>query len=202
MLDDHSSAPESEYLEAPSTAGGAVGDMNAAPSRAPVPRVDLQVLRRARENEGTESSQNAEGDLSPVIRLAKNTRRHLVSPFRVLAKWEGVVTEVHADSFVADCTDALRGIEEPFEAELYLNEVDPGERELVEVGAVFYWTIGYRDRRRGRARESVIVFRRLPARVRKTEAAIDEAVAALAGALGLEDEGSVEIDDKGARTGA
>jgi hypothetical protein len=50
------------------------------------------------------------------------------------------------------------------EAEIPLEELSPHDLPLVRAGAVFYWTIGYRDSVTGqRTRQSSIVFRRLPA---------------------------------------
>ncbi len=84
------------------------------------------------------------------------------SRFVVLQSWEGYVLEVNKDSFVARLIDQS-GRDDDEEAEIYLEEVDPGDRGLVAPGAYFYWSIGYRDGRRGRERVSVIRFRRLPA---------------------------------------
>ena len=84
------------------------------------------------------------------------------SRFVVLQSWEGYVLEVKQDSFVARLIDQS-GQDDDEEAEIFLEEVDPGDRGLVTPGGYFYWSIGYRDGRRGRERVSVIRFRRLPA---------------------------------------
>jgi hypothetical protein len=82
--------------------------------------------------------------------------------FVTLAKWVGRVQEVDGESFVAVLRDQLNDVPEE-EVELPCAEVSPADRPLLEPGAVFYWTIGYRDRLAGqRTRESVISFRRLP----------------------------------------
>ena len=61
--------------------------------------------------------------------------------------------------------------------ELPLDEISHGDKELVKVGAAFYWSIGYADSKTGqRRRESITRFRRLPETVkREIEAAKKEA---------------------------
>ncbi|HAB15370.1 MAG TPA: hypothetical protein PLX89_08240 [Verrucomicrobiota bacterium] len=82
--------------------------------------------------------------------------------FEVLQKFEGVVSSVSSDSFVAQLFDRSgSGPEE--EAEILLAEVMPGDRELVHPGAMFYWVIGYERKVHGQiSRSSVIRFKRLP----------------------------------------
>lgn len=83
------------------------------------------------------------------------------SRFEVLQKWEGTVIEVLPDSLTARLTDLTQnGPEE--EAEFSLDEIDESDMDLLKPGAVFYWNIGYADSPSGRARVSIIRFRRLP----------------------------------------
>ncbi len=82
--------------------------------------------------------------------------------FTPLVKWIGRVLRVEHDAFVALVEDqtARRPSEE---VEFERSEITPADEPLLRPGAVFYWTIGYRDRLGGpRTRESVIRFRRLP----------------------------------------
>jgi hypothetical protein len=79
-------------------------------------------------------------------------RRQMVPPprqaklgiqFNVQQQWEGIVTEVLEDSFVAklhDLTDQSRPMEF---VELPLTEISSDDRSLLTVGAVFYWCIGH-----------------------------------------------------------
>jgi hypothetical protein len=82
--------------------------------------------------------------------------------FRSLQSWEGRVVEVLKDSFVGVLADmTMPGVEE--QVELDLEEVTPDDLPLVQPGAVFYWSIGYRAEPSGtRSRASEIRFRRLP----------------------------------------
>lgn len=82
--------------------------------------------------------------------------------FRVLARWEGIVLAVESDFFVARLTDLETDMPH-LEADILLEEVSPADRSRVELGAIFYWTIGFLDTLGGqRTRESVIRFRSLP----------------------------------------
>jgi hypothetical protein len=84
-----------------------------------------------------------------------------------LQQWEGYVSDVDFDS--RTMTVRLKDLEpngNPHEeiAELDLDDVDPDDMELVQLGGVFRWIIGYRDQPFGkRERVSSLIFRRLPA---------------------------------------
>lgn len=83
--------------------------------------------------------------------------------FDALQKWEGHVVSVSESEFTATLIDLTRpGVEE--EAVLDLTELSEDDLPLVQPGAVFYWSVGYRVEQSGeRSRSSVIWFRRLPA---------------------------------------
>jgi len=82
--------------------------------------------------------------------------------FRTLAKWIGRVQRVNDDSFVALVQDQLEDRPEE-EVEFPTSEVAQVDAALLKPGALFYWSVGYRDRLGGqRTRESIIRFRRLP----------------------------------------
>jgi len=82
-------------------------------------------------------------------------------PFETLQKWEGYVTYVKKDSFIAKLVDLTNHIPDE-EVEIGFEEIAKEDIELVEPGAVFYWNIGYHERHSGRERSSLIRFRRLP----------------------------------------
>lgn len=88
--------------------------------------------------------------------------RHVVkNRFMELQRWEGVVTEISKEAFCARLVD-LTGGDSDLEADFALDEVHREDKELIQLGAVFYWTIGYIEDRGQRIRASVIRFRRLP----------------------------------------
>lgn len=84
-----------------------------------------------------------------------------VDKFISLQSWEGVVIKVEKKSFYARLFDLTRkGNEE--EVELPLDEVSPGDRDLVSLGSAFYWSIGHLESKTGQiSRKSMIRFKRL-----------------------------------------
>jgi hypothetical protein len=81
--------------------------------------------------------------------------------FRAMQKWEGHVIQVGKDTFSARLVPIV-GEGPDQEGEIYVEEVAPDDRSLIEPGAVFYWSIGYLDRPSGRLRASILRFCRLP----------------------------------------
>lgn len=97
------------------------------------------------------SSWHAEADGLPRERLIP------------LQAWEGAVLEVDDSSFVARAVD-VAGEHADEEVSLPKDELSDFDLDLLEPGAIFYWTIGYREKPGGaRERVSQIRFRRLPA---------------------------------------
>ena len=82
--------------------------------------------------------------------------------FLLMQKWQGVVTQIKDDSFLATLRD-LNIDSEDEEAEIFTADIAPADIPLLVKGAVFYWCIGYRDSAGQRTRSSQIRFRRLPA---------------------------------------
>jgi hypothetical protein len=88
------------------------------------------------------------------------------SRFRLLQKWNGIVDEVDLAkgefaATIRDLTDPTRGDEVVC---LSLDEISIPERPLLVEGAVFYWSVGYKDFSDGRReRVSSIRLQRLPA---------------------------------------
>lgn len=101
--------------------------------------------------------------------------------FATLEQYEGTVTSIEGEEFVARLRNTLE--EEPLQQATFpLNLVSESDRDLVAEGAVFYWSIGYRIEPHGqRSLSSHVVFRRLPAwskqdiaKLEKRSAALDE----------------------------
>jgi hypothetical protein len=85
---------------------------------------------------------------------------------QLLAERHGQVTEVFASTFTAQLKgrhgEGVRGKEE--EAEIPIEEVRPGDLDLLQVGAFFRLCVSYEISRQGnRRRYTDVVFRRLPA---------------------------------------
>jgi hypothetical protein len=98
--------------------------------------------------------------------------------FRTLQKWEGYVIEIGIETFRAKLVPIV-GEGSDLEAEIYLEEIGEEDRALLELGAVFYWSIGYLDKPSGRRRESIIRFRRLKTLTKRDLQLVDIKVAEL-----------------------
>jgi hypothetical protein len=87
--------------------------------------------------------------------------------FTSLQAWEGVVTRVMGNAFLARLIDLTQtGADE--EAEFSIDDISEEDKALITPGAIFYWDIGYHTSYSGqRTRESMIRFRRLPAWTQK-----------------------------------
>jgi hypothetical protein len=78
-------------------------------------------------------------------------------------QWEGYVESLTANGFHALLVDMSSSSNEEERTEVAFGEVSDFDRQLVQPGAVFYWSLGYRVRPSGqREGMSVIRFRRLP----------------------------------------
>jgi hypothetical protein len=105
----------------------------------------------------------------PLQRLRMMRRPYLVpraadARFRALHQFEGTVLEIGEEDFVARTRDLTTPLYADEQVNLPLDDVPPSDRELLKVGAVFYWLIGYEENDEGsRKRTSVLRFRRLPA---------------------------------------
>jgi len=85
------------------------------------------------------------------------------SPFFVLQEWEGVVTEVMDNTFIASLLDVTkkRYVEDE-EAEFSIDDLTDDNKRQLKPGAVFRWIIGYRSIAGTKERSSKVVFRRMP----------------------------------------
>jgi hypothetical protein len=96
--------------------------------------------------------------------------------FETLQQWEGVVTDVTEDEFVA----ALRSLSSDVSDKrvtIDREEISDSDQKLVSLGAVFYWTIGYRIEVHGQKSSiSTIRFRRLPNWTRREIQRLDEGI--------------------------
>lgn len=108
--------------------------------------------------------ENIGEEKKPVFKSFQSSN---LSTFKVLQKWEGIVEEIDEDYFSARVTDRTDETEDEY-VEFDLEEIDPEDKDLLQKGAIFYWSIGYYTSQIGqRFRASEIRFRRLPAWSRK-----------------------------------
>jgi len=125
-------------------------------------KIQLQMLQDGKSSNPTLQETKQEQNTALNLHLIKKQDK-----FTALQKWAGYVIEVSDETFTARLTD-LKNMEIEEDAEIYLAEISEEDRPLLRPGAVFYWSIGYRDDYRGqRHNEGFIRFRRLPAFSRK-----------------------------------
>jgi hypothetical protein len=103
--------------------------------------------------------------------------------FILLQKWEGVVLESDHETFTAKLTDS-HGKLRPHDATFARSELPKNEQELIEPGAPFVWTLGYRKIGSTRERASVIYFRRLPRWTEKEVTIAEERAKNLSDSIG------------------
>ncbi len=128
------------------------------------PKVAM-AIEAAEDDEGRQAGTSvaSRGQYVVVAPVSIPTPTLPQAEFDALQKWEGHVVSVGETEFTATLIDLTQpGIEE--ETVLELSEVTEDDLVLVQPGAVFYWSVGYRvDQSGERSRSSVIWFRRLPA---------------------------------------
>lgn len=113
----------------------------------------------------TAGTQDLQPNPAPAVLARLATLPYRMSTptrFDLRQQWEGIVVSVSGDSFTATLKDLTDPSVAEESSELFLEDVGESDRELVELGAVFYWSVGYEDTPRGRERKSIIRFRRLP----------------------------------------
>lgn len=102
-------------------------------------------------------------NLKPLPGTSRPNLESLPGTFRLLQLWEGRVTHVSKDEFIAIISDRTDPSLNDEQVTLSIEEVTEDDVPLIKPGAVFYWSIGYADHPgRPRVRESRIRFRRLP----------------------------------------
>lgn len=100
-------------------------------------------------------------------------RPHQTQRFAVLQKWEGTVSSVAGEEFVAVTRDLTNPSSPDEEVTFSVEEVPEADRPLIMPGAVFYWAVGYELTISGqRKRVSALRFRRLPAWTRSEIGAV------------------------------
>lgn len=83
--------------------------------------------------------------------------------FYALQEWEGYVTEIGAEVFVAQLVDITAGEWiETEKVELPISDLTDEDRRRLRSGSVFRWAIGYQRTRGSKRRVSQIVFRDRP----------------------------------------
>jgi hypothetical protein len=101
------------------------------------------------------------GHLANLPRNVGSEEEQRIS-FHPLQEWEGYVTAVRGDTFIARLTDLTRNAKiAEEEGDFPITDIAEEDRELLAVGSVFRWAVGYLATGGTKYRVSHIVFRRL-----------------------------------------
>ncbi len=99
------------------------------------------------ESTGNEPTQTTEHigkanheDMRTLVRLSGPRVPH--RSFEVLQQWEGIVSEITADSFWVDLVDITDRTKPEEIVELPLDEISEADRPILKLGSVIYWAIG------------------------------------------------------------
>lgn len=107
------------------------------------------------------ASETVEQELPDVKQPVLSIKLPATPHYRPEKAWLGTVTEILDDGFEARLQD-LSGASD-LVSEFSYEEISLEDRELVAVGAEFYWNLGYKDNLNGqRERYALLRFRRLP----------------------------------------
>lgn len=90
--------------------------------------------------------------------LAFINRNH----FSQSQNWIGYVIEINKETFRAKVEDAYESSGTYEEVEFDLMDVEDEDKELLSIGSVFYWSIGYEYRKGTKSKQSMLRFKRLP----------------------------------------
>lgn len=87
-----------------------------------------------------------------------------VASYHALQQWEGNVTYFDSEKMIVELVDITRGGARPTEqAEIPLSELSYEQLQILRLGSVFRWTIGYETLPSSQKRRvSQLVFRQLP----------------------------------------
>lgn len=139
------------------------------------PKIEPPTVHRPVEIDGTQTKRsNISASALDGVRVldgiaplerARLYEYKLSSRLDVLQSWEGAITAINFDCgiFVARLYPVTGNSQEIAEAEFDIDDVSENDLDLLRIGGIFRWMVGYRTQSYGqRERISAIVFRRLP----------------------------------------
>lgn len=86
--------------------------------------------------------------------------KYLKNYSRTLQSWKGIIVELFDEHFICELEDLTNGGTKEI-AQIELSNVSPDDKELVEIGASFYWNIGIKMNNGQLTKESIIRFQRI-----------------------------------------
>lgn len=126
--------------------------------------ITSSILESGSETKGSEGNDVIDFSFAAPSEFRSTESRPIIS-LQPIQEWEGYVTEIRDDHFIARLTDLTADDETETEVgEFSISDLSTGDGELLCEGAIFRWVIGLQVLRGGtRQRVSQVVFRRLPA---------------------------------------
>ena len=114
------------------------------------------------ENSATSLLSSSETFELPEMPLLKNPSP-LKGKFKLLQFWEGHINKIYGDIVTVTIKDKTDRSNPDEQLDLSINEFPPEDIKMLNIGAIFYWSIGYSDQPGiPRERVSRIRFQRLP----------------------------------------
>ena len=127
------------------------------------PSIDDEIKSLLKEDpyllQGTSSAKNVQED-SIKSSIEEGDLKFSKNYSNSLQSWKGNVVSIEDEFFVAELEDLTHGGTREI-AEIELMSVSPDDQNLVQIGAAFYWNIGYKMNQGQITKESIIRFQRL-----------------------------------------
>lgn len=131
-----------------------------------------QTFPRGPSNDSASTDRIAEPKISKPVRKADNVFRLGDSHSKLIQQWECLVLHVDGECVACEMCDLTDESKAAEFSEVYLSEFSPFDKDLLQEGAVFYWSIGHETSRSGQVRKfSEFRVRRVPpiSKLRKRE---------------------------------
>jgi len=107
----------------------------------------------------TEIQNESQEDYANIPRYSELSLHFYKSYFSKTQSWVGVVESIGENEFAARLDDKINP--ETYEiASFDIEEVSKSDRNLLSVGAVFYWSVGYANHNGQVVKESLLRFKR------------------------------------------
>lgn len=126
--------------------------------------VKKRVIKLNQQETLFEATETEEAENQIDFRSIKISKDFLVSDprkyFLKSQKWIGHVSEIKKDHFIAE----LKDLDDPttYEiGEVDYDEISPEDKELIKIGAAFYWSLGYANTNGQIEKKSLIRFQRV-----------------------------------------
>jgi len=123
--------------------------------------INSDVLKMSlNSNSFVNSDLNLEGAMYKFFHKSlPENKSKINSFFSKTQRWVGHVSEINGDIFIAKLEDLTNSGTYEF-GEFEMTEISPEDKKLVQIGAAFYWSVGYSNHNGQVRKESIIRFQR------------------------------------------